>query len=76
MTTATRNEDLEALIASTAPSGANIQPWRVYVLTGAPLNALGAALLAAARAGGAPPPAHFGGSSRIAGSTSACSRRT
>jgi nitroreductase len=45
--------------ASTAPSGANIQPWRVYVLAGAPLKELGDALLASARSGSAPPPAHF-----------------
>ena len=45
--------------ASTAPSGANIQPWRVYVLTGAPMKALSVALLAASRSGSAPPPSHF-----------------
>jgi nitroreductase len=45
--------------ASTAPSGANIQPWRVYVLAGEPLQALGQALVAASRAGSAAPPAHF-----------------
>ncbi|HSW18654.1 MAG TPA: nitroreductase [Ramlibacter sp.] len=45
--------------ASTAPSGANIQPWRVYILTGAPMKALGDALLAVSRSGGAPSPAHF-----------------
>jgi nitroreductase len=45
--------------ASTAPSGANVQPWRVYVLAGQPLKALGESLLAASRAGSAPPPNHF-----------------
>jgi nitroreductase len=45
--------------ASTAPSGANIQPWRVYVLAGQPLKALADALVAAARAGRAAPPEHF-----------------
>ena len=45
--------------ASTAPSGANIQPWRVYVLTGAPMQALADDLLAASRSGRAPRPAHF-----------------
>ena len=45
--------------ASSAPSGANIQPWRVYVLAGEPQKALGEALLAASRAGTVPPPAHF-----------------
>jgi nitroreductase len=45
--------------ASSAPSGANIQPWRVYVLAGAAKEALGAALLAASRSGAAAPPAHF-----------------
>ena len=45
--------------ASTAPSGANIQPWRVYVVTGAPKKELGKALVAASRAGSVPPPSHF-----------------
>jgi nitroreductase len=45
--------------ASTAPSGANIQPWRVYVLTGTPMKSLSDALLAASRAGTAAPPEHF-----------------
>ena len=30
-------------IAQRAPSGGNLQPWRVYALTGAPLEALKAA---------------------------------
>ena len=43
--------------ASHAPSAANTQPWRVYVLTGAARDRLGAAI-AAERATGAeePPP--------------------
>jgi nitroreductase len=45
--------------AATAPSGGNIQPWRVYVLTGSPMKALGDALVAASRAADAPAPAHF-----------------
>lgn len=44
---------LEAIlrIASTAPSGSNIQPWRVYALSGAPLDRLRGAMVAAYRAG-------------------------
>jgi nitroreductase len=34
-------------LASNAPSGSNLQPWTAYVLTGAPLTALGAAIQAA-----------------------------
>lgn len=34
-------------VASRAPSGTNTQPWRVHVLTGAPLQAFGARILAA-----------------------------
>jgi nitroreductase len=45
--------------ASSAPSGANVQPWRVYVLTGEPKDELANALVAASRAGTAPAPAHF-----------------
>jgi len=45
--------------AATAPSGGNIQPWRVYVVAGAVKEALSAALLAASRAGTVPAPAHF-----------------
>jgi len=45
--------------AATAPSNSNIQPWRVYVLTGTPKQALGDALVAAFRAGSFPPPSHF-----------------
>jgi len=45
--------------AAAAPSGANIQPWRVYVVSGTVKDELGGALLAASRAGTAPAPAHF-----------------
>src|SRR5690242_1968188 len=45
--------------AATAPSGANVQPWRVYVVTGAAKEELSAALVAASRSGTAPAPAHF-----------------
>jgi len=38
-------------IAARAPSGTNMQPWRGYVLTGAPLKRLSAALVAEAMAG-------------------------
>jgi len=34
-------------VASRAPSGSNIQPWKAYVITGQPLQALSQALLAA-----------------------------
>lgn len=33
-------------LASRAPSGTNVQPWKVYVLTGAPKDALSEAILA------------------------------
>lgn len=45
--------------ASTAPSNSNTQPWRVYVLTGAPKQQLGEDLVKAFREGRAQPPAHF-----------------
>ena len=45
--------------AATAPSGANVQPWRVYVVTGTAKDELAAALVAASRSGTAPAPAHF-----------------
>lgn len=45
--------------AATAPSGANIQPWRVHVLGGEVKDALSRMLVAAFRAGTAPAPAHF-----------------
>ena len=42
-------EDVEAIlaVASRAPSGTNIQPWKVTVLTGEPLGRLSEAILAA-----------------------------
>ena len=54
-------ELVEAILedAASAPSGANIQPWRVYVVGGTVKQALGDALLAASRAGTMPAPAHF-----------------
>lgn len=45
--------------AATAPSGANIQPWRIYVVSGAVKDELAAAMLAASRAGTASAPTHF-----------------
>lgn len=45
--------------ASTAPSGGNTQPWRVYVVTGAFKDALTDRLVKAFRAGDMPAPAHF-----------------
>lgn len=43
-------------LSARAPSGSNIQPWHVFVLTGAPLKALGAELVALEQAGGAREP--------------------
>jgi nitroreductase len=45
--------------AACAPSGGNIQPWHVHVLTGAPKQAFSQALLDASRAGKAAPATHF-----------------
>ena len=45
--------------AATAPSGANIQPWRVVVVSGVVKDELAQALVAASRAGTAPAPTHF-----------------
>lgn len=45
--------------AATAPSGANIQPWRVYVVTGAVKDQLTDILVAAHRAGATHAPTHF-----------------
>ena len=45
--------------AATAPSNSNTQPWRVHVLTGAPMRELGDALVASFREGSLPPSAHF-----------------
>lgn len=54
-------KQVEAILAdaATAPSGANIQPWRVHVVAGRVKDALGDALLAASRSGTMPAPAHF-----------------
>ncbi|MDQ0142071.1 nitroreductase [Cupriavidus necator] len=56
-----RRELVEEILgeSATAPSGANIQPWRVYVVSGAVKDELANDLVAAYRAGTAPPPAHF-----------------
>lgn len=45
--------------AAAAPSGANIQPWRVYVVSGSVKDDLANAVVAAFRAGSAPAPMHF-----------------
>ena len=47
------------LDAASAPSGGNMQPWRVYVLAGAVKDTLTAAVLADAKAGRGRPPAHL-----------------
>lgn len=56
-----RRELVEEILedAACAPSGANIQPWRVYVVSGAIKDELAGALVSAFRAGTAPAPAHF-----------------
>jgi nitroreductase len=56
-----RRELVEEILddAATAPSGANIQPWRVYVVSDAVKDELAQALVAASRAGTVPAPAHF-----------------
>jgi nitroreductase len=56
-----RREIVEEILedAAAAPSGANIQPWRVYVLSGKVKDALTSTLVEASRAGTAPAPAHF-----------------
>lgn len=58
---ALRQELVEAILedAAAAPSGANIQPWRVHVVSGAVKEDLASALVAAFRAGTAPAPSHF-----------------
>lgn len=45
--------------ASSAPSNSNTQPWRVCAVTGAPMKALGEALVEAFRSDAAPPSPHF-----------------
>ncbi len=61
MPTPVPRELVEAILddAASAPSGANIQPWRVHVLGGAVKDELANALVAAFRAGAAPAPVHF-----------------
>ena len=56
-----RREIVEQILeeAATAPSGANIQPWRVYAVSGTVKDELANILIAAHRAGAAPAPAHF-----------------
>lgn len=56
-----RRELVEEILedAAAAPSGGNIQPWRVYVVSGAIKVELTDALVAMSRAGTAPAPAHF-----------------
>jgi nitroreductase len=56
-----RRELVEEILddAATAPSGANIQPWRVHVLSGAVKDELASTLVAALRAGIAPATDHF-----------------
>ena len=45
--------------AACAPSGANIQPWRVYVVSGSVKNELAEDLVRFSRAGTLPAPTHF-----------------
>ena len=56
-----RRELVEEILedAACAPSGANIQPWRVYVVSGKIKDELTDALISASRAGTAAAPAHF-----------------
>lgn len=56
-----RRELVEEILedAACAPSGANIQPWRVYVVSGAVKDDLVNALMSVSREGTAPAPAHF-----------------
>ncbi|MDN8614940.1 nitroreductase family protein [Variovorax ginsengisoli] len=58
---AARSQLVEDILedAATAPSGANIQPWRVCVVGGSAKDELADAMLAASRAGSVPAPAHF-----------------
>jgi nitroreductase len=46
-------------VAACAPSNSNTQPWRVHVVTGDAMQALGTALVAAFQAGTAPASTHF-----------------
>jgi nitroreductase len=56
-----RRELVEEILgdAACAPSGGNIQPWRVYVVSGRIKDELTEALLRSSRAGSAPAPSHF-----------------
>src|SRR5579864_426348 len=56
-----RRELVEAILedAAAAPSGGNIQPWRVHVVSGVVKDDLAGALVTAFRAGTAPAPTHF-----------------
>jgi nitroreductase len=56
-----RRELVEGILedAASAPSGANIQPWRVYGLGGVVKDELAHALVHASRAEAAAAPAHF-----------------
>src|SRR5471030_1909383 len=56
-----RRELVEEILedAACAPSGGNIQPWRVYVVSGEIKDELTEALIRVSRAGAAPAPAHF-----------------
>ncbi|TFZ05659.1 nitroreductase [Ramlibacter henchirensis] len=55
-----RSDVLDILqVAARAPSNSNTQPWRVYVVTGPPMQALGEALVAAFREDKLPPSRHF-----------------
>jgi nitroreductase len=55
-----REQVLEILqAAASAPSNSNTQPWRVYVVTGTPMQRLGQALVAACERGSFPPGTHF-----------------
>jgi nitroreductase len=45
--------------AAMAPSNSNTQPWRVHVLTGAPMKELGGALVQAFQKADLPPSPHF-----------------
>ncbi len=56
-----RSELVEEILdeAATAPSGGNIQPWRVYVVSGRAKAELTGAIVAASEAGAAAAPEHF-----------------
>lgn len=55
-----RKELLDILdVSASAPSNSNTQPWRVHVMTGEPMKALGEKLTAACNRDEAPSPSHF-----------------